>query len=128
MEWLFTKILAKYNYWISVALMLIGFYAIIAKDNLVKKIIGLNIFQTAIFLFFISLGAVKGGTAPIVSEEMISKGYVYVNPLPHVLILTAIVVAVATTAVALSLIIRMNEEYGTIEESEILEKLKEPGI
>ncbi len=128
MEWLFTKILAKYNYWISVALMLIGFYAIIAKDNLVKKIIGLNIFQTAIFLFFISLGALKGGTAPIVSEEMISKGYVYVNPLPHVLILTAIVVAVATTAVALSLIIRMNEEYGTIEESDILEKLKEPGI
>lgn len=128
MEWLFTKILAKYNYWISVVLMLIGLYAILAKDNLVKKIIGLNIFQTAIFLFFISLGAVKGGTAPIVSGEMISKGYVYVNPLPHVLILTAIVVAVATTAVALSLIIRMNEEYGTIEESEILEKLKEPEI
>ena len=127
-EWLFTKILAKYNYWISVVLMLIGFYAILAKDNLVKKIIGLNIFQTAIFLFFISLGAVKGGTAPIVSEEMVNKGYVYVNPLPHVLILTAIVVAVATTAVALSLIIRMNEEFGTIEESEILEKLKEPGI
>jgi len=127
MECLFTMILAKYNYWLSVILMLIGLYAILAKDNLVKKIIGLNIFQTAIFLFFISLGAVKGGTAPIVSQEMISKGYVYVNPLPHVLILTAIVVAVATTAVALSLIIRMNEEYGTIEESEILEKLKEPG-
>ena len=125
-EWFLAKIFAKYNYWISVLLMLIGFYAIIAKDNLIKKIIGLNIFQTAIFLFFISLAAVKGGTAPIVSEEMISKGYVYVNPLPHVLILTAIVVAVATTAVALSLIIRINEEYGTIEESEILEKLKEP--
>ena len=124
-EWFLAKIFAKYNYWISVLLMLIGFYAIIAKDNLIKKIIGLNIFQTAIFLFFISLGAVRGGTAPIVSEEMISKGYVYVNPLPHVLILTAIVVAVATTAVALSLIIRINEEYGTIEESEILEKLKE---
>jgi len=128
MECLFTMILAKYNYWLSVILMLIGLYAILAKDNLVKKIIGLNIFQTAIFLFFISLGAVKGGTAPIVSEEMISKGYIYVNPLPHVLILTAIVVAVATTAVALTLIIRMNEEFGTIEESEILEKLKEPGI
>ena len=125
MEWLFVKIVAKYNYWISVILMLIGFYAIIAKDNLIKKIIGLNIFQTAIFLFFISLGAIKGGTAPIVSEEIVSKGYVYVNPLPHVLILTAIVVAVATTAVALSLIIRINEEYGTIEESEIFEKLKE---
>ena len=128
MEWLFVKIVAKYNYWISVILMLIGFYAIIAKDNLIKKIIGLNIFQTAIFLFFISLGAIKGGTAPIVSEEMISKGYVYVNPLPHVLILTAIVVAVATTAVALSLIIRINEEYGTIEESEVFQKLKESGI
>ena len=125
MEWLFTKILAKYNYWISVILMLIGFYAIIAKDNLIKKIIGLNIFQTAIFLFFISLGAIKGGTAPIFSEEIVSKGYVYVNPLPHVLILTAIVVAVATAAVAFSLIIRINEEYGTIEESEIFEKLKE---
>jgi len=125
MECLFTKILAKYNYWISVILMLIGLYAIIAKDNLIKKIIGLNIFQTAIFLFFISLGAIKGGTAPIVSEEIVSKGYVYVNPLPHVLILTAIVVAVATAAVAFSLIIRINEEYGTIEESEIFEKLKE---
>lgn len=125
MEWLFIKIVAKYNYWISVILILIGFYAIIAKDNLIKKIIGLNIFQTAIFLFFISLGAIKGGTAPIVSEEIVSKGYVYVNPLPHVLILTAIVVAVATAAVALSLIIRINEEYGTIEESEIFEKLKQ---
>lgn len=108
--------------------MLIGFYAIIAKDNLIKKIIGLNIFQTAIFLFFISLGAVKGGTAPIVSEEIVQKGYVYVNPLPHVLILTAIVVSVATTAVALSLIIRMYEQYGTIEESEIIEKSKEIGM
>lgn len=108
--------------------MLIGLYAIIAKDNLIKKIIGLNIFQTAIFLFFISLGAVKGGTAPIVSEEMINKGYVYVNPLPHVLILTAIVVSVATTAVALSLIIRIYEQYGTIEENEIIEKSEEIGM
>jgi len=128
MEWVFEKIISKYNYWISVILMLIGFYAIIAKDNLIKKIIGLNIFQTAIFLFFISLAAVRGGTAPIVSEEMIAKGYVYVNPLPHVLILTAIVVAVATTAVALSLIVRINEEYGTIEEGEILEQLREQGM
>lgn len=128
MEWFLAKIFAKYNYWISILIMLIGFYAIIAKENLIKKIIGLNIFQTAIFLFFISLGAVKGGTAPIVSEEMVKKGYVYVNPLPHVLILTAIVVSVATTAVALSLIIRMYRQYGTIEEGEILEKLKEEGI
>lgn len=123
-EWLIEKIFAKYNYWVSIIIMLIGFYGMIAKDNLIKKIIGFNIFQTAIFLFFISLGAVKGGTAPIVSEEMINKGYVYVNPLPHVLILTAIVVAVSTTAVALSLIIRMYEEYGTIEEGEIIERLR----
>lgn len=128
MEWLIEKVFTKYNYWISILLMLIGFYAMIAKSNLIKKIIGLNIFQTAIFLFFISLGVVKGGTAPIVSEEMIRKGYVYVNPLPHVLILTAIVVAVSMTAVALSLIIRLHEEYGTIEEEEIIEKSKERGV
>lgn len=128
MEWLFAEIFAKYNYWVSIVLMLIGFYAMIAKDNLIKKVIGLNIFQTAIFLFFISLGDVVGGTEPIVSEEMISKGYVYVNPLPHVLILTAIVVAVATTAVALALVIRMYEEYGTIEEEEIIEKERELGL
>jgi multicomponent Na+:H+ antiporter subunit C len=118
------QVLAKYNYWVSVALMLIGFYGIFAKDNLIKKVIGLCIFQTAIFLYFISLGAVKGGTAPIVSEEIIRKGYVYGNPLPHVLILTAIVVSVATAAVALSLIIRMHDEYGSIEEREIIEQLK----
>lgn len=123
-EWLIAEIFAKYNYWVSILLMLIGFYAIITKDNLIKKIIGLNIFQTGIFLFFISLGVVKKGTAPIVSDEMIRKGYAYVNPLPHVLILTAIVVAVATTAIALSLIIRLYEEYGTIEESEIMEAIK----
>jgi multicomponent Na+:H+ antiporter subunit C len=123
-DWFMAQVLAKYNYWVSVALMLIGFYGIFAKDNLIKKVIGLTIFQTAIFLYFISLGAVKGGTAPIVSEEIIRKGYVYANPLPHVLILTAIVVSVATAAVALSLIIRMHDEYGSIEESEIIERLK----
>ncbi|KAF5434665.1 multicomponent Na+:H+ antiporter subunit C [Candidatus Methanophagaceae archaeon] len=127
MEWLITEIFDKYNYWISIVLMLIGFYAMIAKDNLIKKIIGLNIFQTAIFLFYISLGDITGGTEPIVSEEMIAQGYVYVNPLPHVLILTAIVVGVATTAVALALVILMYEEYGTIEESEIIELERERG-
>jgi multicomponent Na+:H+ antiporter subunit C len=119
------EFLAKYNYWVAILLILIGFYAMIAKDNLIKKIIGLSIFQTAIFLFYISLadiGPLPRGTAPIVSEEIIHMGYVYVNPLPHVLILTAIVVAVATTAVALGLVIRMYEEYGTIEESEIIAK------
>ncbi|OGB88632.1 MAG: hypothetical protein A3G35_03610 [candidate division NC10 bacterium RIFCSPLOWO2_12_FULL_66_18] len=128
MEWFIAKIFAKYNYWISIILMMIGFYGIVAKDNLIKKIIGLNIFQTAIFLYFISLGAVKAGTAPIVDAEIIRKGYVYANPLPHVLILTAIVVSVATTAVALSLVIRMHQEYGTIEESEIIEKSRDKGM
>lgn len=128
MEWFVAKIFAKYNYWVFIILMMIGFYGIVAKDNLIKKIIGLNIFQTAIFLFFISLGAVKRGTAPIVDEEIIRKGYVYANPLPHVLILTAIVVSVATTAVALSLVIRMHQEYGTIEESEIIKKSSDEGM
>jgi len=128
MEWFVAKVFAKYNYWVFIILMMIGLYGIIAKNNLIKKIIGLSIFQTAIFLYFISLGAVKGGTAPIVSEEMIQKGYVYVNPLPHVLILTAIVVSVATTAVALSLVIRMHHEYGSIEESDIIEKSKDQGM
>ncbi len=128
MEWLIGEVFAKYNYWVSIVLMLIGFYAMIAKGNLIKKIIGLNIFQTAIFLFFISLADIRGGTEPIVSEEIIHMGYVYVNPLPHVLILTAIVVAVATTAVALALVIRMYEEYGTMEEEEIIEKEREMGL
>ncbi len=128
-EWLVTELLEKYNYWVSIILILIGFYAMIAKDNLIKKVIGLNIFQIAIFLFYISLADVgPRGTVPIVSKEMITKEYVYVNPLPHVLILTAIVVAVATTAVALSLVIRLYKEYGTIEESEIIEKEGERGL
>lgn len=120
--------LAKYNYWIFIILMLIGLYGVLAKDNLIKKIIGLNIFQSSIFLYFISLGAVKGGTAPIKDEEIVLKGYIYTNPLPHVLILTAIVVAVATTAVALSLIIRIYREYGTIEEREVIKKLSKGEI
>ncbi len=121
MEWI-AEILEKYNYWTFIIIMLIGFYGMIAKDNLIKKIIGLSIFQTAIFLFYVSLADVIGGTEPIVIE-----GYegLYVNPLPHVLILTAIVVSVATLAVALALVIRIYEEYGTIEEDEILAKERE---
>lgn len=110
-------IAGKYNYWIYIALMMIGFHAMIAKENLIKKIIGMNIFQTAIFLFYISVAKVKGGTAPILWD----KAAVYDNPLPHVLILTAIVVSVSTTAVALALIIRIYKAYGTIKEDVILE-------
>ncbi|HIE32293.1 MAG TPA: NADH-quinone oxidoreductase subunit J [Methanosarcinales archaeon] len=117
---------AEYNYWIYVTLMMIGFYAMIAKKNLIKKIIGANIFQTAIFLFYISLGEVEGGTAPILvgghgeHAAEVAHEVIYVNPLPHVLILTAIVVAVSTTAVALALVIRIYQEYGSIEEDVIL--------
>ncbi len=110
-------IIGKYNYWIYITLMMIGFYAMIAKGNLIKKIIGMNIFQTAVFLFYISISKVKGGTAPILWE----KAVLYDNPLPHVLILTAIVVSVSTTAVAIALIIRIYKEYGTMEEDRILE-------
>lgn len=114
-------ILAKYNYWISITLMMIGFYAMIAKGNLIKKIIGMNIFQTAVFLFYTSIAVVEGGTAPILWSE----ANLYANPLPHVLILTAIVVSVSVTAVALALIIRIYKAYGTIEEEQILEMAKE---
>ncbi len=114
-------ILAKYNYWIYIVLMMIGFYAIIVKENLIKKIIGINIFQTAVFLFYISIAKVKGGTAPIIWE----KAGPYDNPLPHVLILTGIVVSVSTTAVALALIIKIYKAYGSIEEDKILEMKEE---
>lgn len=110
--------LALYNYWVVFILMMIGFFIVIAKGNLVKKVIGLNIFQTSVFIFYISLGKVEGGTAPILTEG----ASLYSNPLPHVLILTAIVVGIATTAVALALVVRINEEFGTIEEEEIQEQ------
>jgi len=104
-----------YNYWIVVVLMMIGFYVVISRTNLVKKIVGLNIFQTSVFILYISMGKVKGGTAPILVDDPV----VYSNPLPHVLILTAIVVGVATTALGAALIVRIKEAYGTVEEDEI---------
>lgn len=106
------------NYWIAIALMMIGFYIVIAQGNLIKKIVGLNIFQVAVFVFYISMGKVKGGTAPILDGSI----EVYSNPLPHVLILTAIVVGVSTTALALALVVRINRAYGTIEEGIIIQK------
>lgn len=111
--------LALYNYWIVVILMMAGFYIMIARSNLVKKMIGLSIFQTGIFYFYISLGKVSGGTAPILIEGDAASTVVYSNPLPHVLILTAIVVGVATMAVGLALIVRIYEKYGSIEEDDI---------
>jgi len=110
-------LLAKYNYIIYVTLMTIGFYGMIAKHNLVKKLIAMSIFQYSIFLLYISAADVVGGTAPILTGEHVQ----YVNPLPHVLILTAIVVAVSTLAVGLSLVIMIYKRFGTIEEDQILE-------
>jgi len=109
------EFLGLYNYWIVIFLMMCGFYIVIARGNLVKKIVGLNIFQASVFVFYISMGKVSGGTAPIIVEG----ATVYSNPLPHVLILTAIVVGVATTALGLSLVVRINEAYGTVEEEEL---------
>jgi multicomponent Na+:H+ antiporter subunit C len=108
-------ILGLYNYWIVIVLMMIGFYIIIAHGHLIKKIVGLNIFQTSVFIFYISVGKVEGGTAPIWQEGIV----LFSNPLPHVLILTAIVVGIATTALGLALTIRLHEAYGTIDEDEI---------
>ncbi len=116
-------ILGKYNYWIYIALMMVGFYAMVAKENLIKKIIGMSIFQTAVFLFYVSIAKVTGGTAPIEWHH----SHLYDNPLPHTLMLTGIVVSVSTTAVALALIIRIYKAYGSIEEDQILAIEKEGG-
>ena len=108
-------VLGLYNYWIVIFLMMTGFYIVIARGNLIKKVIGLNIFQTSVFLLYITMGKLRGGTAPILDERFET----YSHPLPSVLILTAIVVGVATTSVALALIVRIKESYGTVEEDEI---------
>lgn len=119
-----------YNYWLAVFLMMAGFYVVIAQGNLVKKIIGLGMFQTSVFILYVSMGKVEGGSAPIVTEGV----EFYSNPVPHVLMLTAIVVGVATTAVGLSLAVRINEAYGSVEEDDIqelddeLDKIQESGL
>ena len=122
-------IISKANYWMTIALMMVGLYAMIAKNNLVKKIIGMNILQTAVILFFISIGAKRDATIPIVMHGTSSPGHAvhaadYINPLPHVLMLTAIVVAVSTLGVALALVIKIFQQYGTLDEDEILAQLQ----
>ena len=114
-------ILTKYNYIIYIALMTLGFYGMIGKTNLIKKLIGMSVFQYSIFLFYISIADVEGGIAPI----LIEREATYVNPLPHVLILTAIVVTVSTLAVGLSLVVRIYREFGSIDESKIMLRLKD---
>lgn len=118
-------ILGKYNYWMYILLMMIGFYAMIGKKNLVKKVVGMNIFQTSIILFFISTAAKRGGTIPIVEHGADAVQAVqYINPLPHVLMLTAIVVMVSTFGVAMALVLMIYRRYQTLEEDEILELRK----
>jgi multicomponent Na+:H+ antiporter subunit C len=129
MDGMVQEIIAKYNYWIYVILMMVGFYAMIGKRNLVKKLLGMNIFQTAIILFFVSTGVKLGGAIPIldkhhVLEHGVDPGTI-LNPLPHVLMLTAIVVSVSVTGVALAVMQRLYREYGTLEEDEILERVSE---
>ena len=113
----YAGILGLLNYWIVIVLMMVGFYVVIAQGNLIKKVVGLNIFQVSVFVLYITMGKVDGGSAPILDEAVKT----YSNPLPHVLILTAIVVGVATTALALALVVRINKAFGTIEEDEIQE-------
>jgi multicomponent Na+:H+ antiporter subunit C len=119
-------LVSRINYWVYIALMMIGLYGIIIKKNIIKKIIGLSILQTAVILFFVSIGAKKGATIPIIthphgSDYTAVSAVNFINPLPHVLMLTAIVVAVATLGVALSLSIKIYKEYNTLEEDEIIQ-------
>lgn len=136
-------IIERANYWAIIGLMMVGLYIVFESQNLIKKLVGLSIFQTSVFLFYVTLGKVAGGTAPILYGRDYPKDYssgehsaapgfdavlaagevgvkeTYSNPLPHVLILTAIVVGVATLAVGLALVVRIRESYGTIENDEI---------
>ena len=108
-------VLGGVNHWITVFLIMAGLYIIVSRSNMIKKLVGLSIFQTSVYLLYVSPGKIIGGTAPIISEDFT----VYSNPLPHVLILTAIVVGVATLALGLALVIRINEAYGSIEEDDV---------
>ncbi len=142
MESIFALVLAKANYVAYIILMMVGLYAMIVKNNLIKKIVGMTIFQTAVILFYVSIGCKRGATIPILehhaSPETAAHGAEkivahamdavnvthYINPLPHVLMLTAIVVGVATLGVALALAIKVYNTYGTVEEDEINQQLR----
>ncbi|TQV70184.1 Na+/H+ antiporter subunit C [Exilibacterium tricleocarpae] len=113
------ELLGLYHYWVFAILLMTGFYAVIAKYNLIKKLLGLSIFQSAVFLLYITMGKIEGGTAPIL--QAYGEGQLFSNPLPQVLILTAIVVGISTMALGLGVVVRIKEEYGTIEEHEIRE-------
>jgi multicomponent Na+:H+ antiporter subunit C len=111
------SVLHLYNYEIAIFLSMLGFYVVVSRGNLIKKVAGLSMFQTSVFILYISMGVIDGATVPIIVEGMTR----YSNPIPSVLILTAIVVGVATTALGLALIVRIREEFGTIEEERLYE-------
>ena len=111
----FSQLIDHFNYFIIIFLMVSGLYVVVARGNMIKKLVGLSLFQTSVYLLYLSPGKILGGTPPIIDENFA----IYSNPLPHVLILTAIVVGIATLALGLALVLRINEEYGTIEEDEI---------
>jgi multicomponent Na+:H+ antiporter subunit C len=108
-------IIEHYNYFITIFLMVAGLYIVIARGNMIKKLVGLSLFQTSVYLLYIAPGKIIGGTPPVLDPAF----EVYSNPLPHVLILTAIVVGVATLALGLAIVARIHEAYGTIEEDQI---------
>ena len=109
------ELVQNYNYWITIFLMIAGLYVVVARGNMVKKLVGLSLFQTSVYLLYISPGKILGATAPIIAEGFET----YSNPLPHVLILTAIVVGVATLALGLAITVRISEAFGTIEEDDL---------
>lgn len=111
------ELLGYFNYWVFAVLLMIGMYAVMTRPNLLKKLLGMSIFQSAVFLLYISMDKIDGGTAPILRDGMPNE--LYSNPLPQVLILTAIVVGIATLALGLAIVVRIQEEYGTIEDDEI---------
>lgn len=112
------ELVGYYNYWVFAVLLMIGMYAVMSRPNLIKKLLGMAIFQSAVFLLYISMDKVEGGTAPILRDNVPDE--IYSNPVPQVLILTAIVVGIATLALGLAIVVRIQEEYGTIEEDEIV--------
>jgi multicomponent Na+:H+ antiporter subunit C len=125
------SIVSDYNYWIYILLMMIGIYAMLAKTNLIKKVIGMSIFQTAIIVFYVSIGAKEHATIPIIAHghghdvvEAAIDATHYANPLPHVLMLTAIVVAVGTLGVALAICLGIHRRYNSLEEDDIEEQLQ----
>jgi multicomponent Na+:H+ antiporter subunit C len=112
---------ARFEYWMTAGLIVIGFYGMLGKRNLVKKLIGLNILQAAVVLLFTSFAVKTGGTVPIIPHHPGAHGAeIYMSPLPHVLMLTAIVVMVSTTGVAFALLIRIYRDYGTLDEERLL--------